>query len=65
MKLENIVRNKWFYIVNIFISIYLIISSFSYTGYKFYILFIICSLNIVLTILNMYKRGILTWKKNR
>ncbi len=65
MNLENIVRSKWFYIVNILISICLIISSFSYTGYKFYTLFILCALNIILTIFNMYKRGVLKWKKNR
>jgi len=63
--LEKFIRSKTYYIFSILISLFLMISSFSYTGYKFYILFIVCIVSIILTLFNMYKRGVLRWKKNR
>ena len=63
--LEKFVRSKAYYVCSILVSLFLLISSFSYTGYKFYTLFIVCVVSIILTIYNMYKRGVFKWKKNR
>ncbi len=63
--LKIFIQDNAYYILSILVSIVLIVSSFSYTGYKFYTLFILCVLNIVLVLKNMYKRNVLRWKKNR
>ena len=65
MILEKIAKSKIYYIINIIISLCLLMSAFSYTGYKFYTLLILCLFSVSLTIFNMYKRGFLKWKKNK
>ena len=63
--LKIFIQDNAYYILSILVSIVLIVSSFSYTGYKFYILFILCVANIVLTLKNMYKRGAFRERKYR
>lgn len=63
--LKNFIGSTVYSICGIVICLILMISSFSYEGYKFYILFGVCFIVIVLILKNMYKRGVFHERKYR